>query len=133
MIFDGYPISIFIYRIYELCMSDDTIPFLGIEQMQQFPQLQKWLGISVGGTVDLGHIVESPVIRTATSLVPLGWSGIPCGKNADPLKVDISGFGLHLCTLVEARVNGRWYSLYPATKSMITDIFSKLILTILLY
>nr|XP_009593452.2 uncharacterized protein LOC104090107 [Nicotiana tomentosiformis] len=97
-------------RIYELCMSDDTIPFLGIEQMQQFPQLQKWLGISVGGTVDLGHIVESPVIRTATSLVPLGWSGIPCGKNADPLKVDISGFGLHLCTLVEARVNGRWCS-----------------------
>ncbi|XP_075100996.1 uncharacterized protein LOC107778662 isoform X1 [Nicotiana tabacum] len=97
-------------RIYELCMSDDTIPFLGIEQMQQFPQLQKWLGISVGGTVDLGHIVESPVIRTATSLVPLGWSGIPCGKNTDPLKVDISGFGLHLCTLVEARVNGRWCS-----------------------
>ncbi|KAH0641095.1 hypothetical protein KY285_037681 [Solanum tuberosum] len=97
-------------RIYELCMSDDTIPFLGIEQVQQFPQLQKWLGISVGGTVDLGHIVESPVIRTATSLVPLGWSGIPCGKNTDPFKVDISGFGLHLCTLVEARVNGRWCS-----------------------
>ncbi|CAN4093296.1 unnamed protein product [Withania somnifera] len=97
-------------RIYELCMSDYTIPFLGIEQMQQFPQLQKWLGISVGGTVDLGHIVESPVIFTATSLVPLGWSGIPCGKNTDPLKVEISGFGLHLCTLVEARVNGRWCS-----------------------
>ncbi|OIT32856.1 hypothetical protein A4A49_26164 [Nicotiana attenuata] len=56
------------------------------------------------------HIVESPVIRTATSLVPLGWSGIPCGKNTDPLKVDISGFELHLCTLVEARVNGRWCS-----------------------
>ncbi|XP_016541816.2 uncharacterized protein LOC107842470 isoform X4 [Capsicum annuum] len=97
-------------RIYELCMGDDTVPFLGIEQMQQFPQLMKWLGISVGGTVDLGHIVESPVIRTATSLVPLEWNGIPCGKNTDPLKVDISGFGLHLCTLVEARVNGRWCS-----------------------
>ncbi|KAK4408707.1 hypothetical protein Sango_0451700 [Sesamum angolense] len=54
------------------------------------------------------HIVESPIIRTATSLVPLGWTGIPCEKNGDPLKVDVSGFGLHLCTLVQARVNGKW-------------------------
>ncbi|KAL0417982.1 UNVERIFIED_CONTAM: hypothetical protein Sradi_1211700 [Sesamum radiatum] len=78
------------------------------EQELQFPQLQKWMGISVAGTVELGHIVESPIIRTATSLVPLGWTGIPFEKNGDPLKVDISGFGLHLCTLVQARVNGKW-------------------------
>ncbi|RVW34362.1 Transposon TX1 uncharacterized 149 kDa protein [Vitis vinifera] len=62
-------------RIYDLCMSDNAL-FLGMEQMQQFPNLQQWLGLSVAGTVELGHIVESPVIRTATSIVPLGWSGV---------------------------------------------------------
>nr|GMD67009.1 uncharacterized protein LOC109162383 isoform X1 [Ipomoea batatas] len=99
-------------RIYELCMSDDTSTFLGMEQgKKQFPQLQKWLGISVaGGAVELGHIVESPIIRAATSIVPLGWSGVPGDKNSDSLKVDISGFGLHLCTLIQARVNGHWCS-----------------------
>ncbi|KAL0390280.1 UNVERIFIED_CONTAM: hypothetical protein Scaly_0385100 [Sesamum calycinum] len=95
-------------RIYELYMKENAFSFLGREQELQFPQLQKWMGISVAGTVELGHIVESPIIRTATSLVPLGWTGIPCEKNGDPLKVDISGFGLHLCTLVQARVNGKW-------------------------
>ncbi|XP_057513276.1 uncharacterized protein LOC130795273 [Actinidia eriantha] len=97
-------------RIYDLCMNDDDSSFLGVDQLQQFPHLQKWLGLSVAGTVELGHIVESPVIRAATSLVPLGWSGILGEKNGEPLKVDITGFGLHLCTLVQARVNGNWCS-----------------------
>ncbi|VFR00503.1 unnamed protein product [Cuscuta campestris] len=99
-------------RIYELCTSDETLTFLGVEKTtKQFPQLQKWLGISVeGGAVELGHIVEPPVIRAATSIVPLGWSGVPGDKNSDSLRVDISGFGLHLCTLVQARINGRWCS-----------------------
>lgn len=96
-------------------MSDDTSTFLGMEQgKKQFPQLQKWLGISVaGGAVELGHIVESPIIRAATSIVPLGWTGVPGDKTSDSLKVDISGFGLHLCTLIQARVNGRWYDFHP--------------------
>ncbi|KAK6937870.1 Fungal lipase-like domain [Dillenia turbinata] len=89
-------------RMYDLCMSDNS-SFLGMEQLQQFPHLQQWLGLSVAGTVELGHIVESPVIRTATSLVPLGWTGNLGEKNGEPLKVDITGFGLHLCTLVHAQ------------------------------
>ncbi|KAL3850451.1 hypothetical protein ACJIZ3_012333 [Penstemon smallii] len=90
-------------RIYELHMNENALSFLGREQEVLFPHLQKWLGVSVAGMVELGHIVESPVIRAATSLVPLGWSGIPYEKNGDPLKVDITGFGLHLCTLVQVR------------------------------
>ncbi|XP_057964023.1 uncharacterized protein LOC131155113 [Malania oleifera] len=94
-------------RIYDLCMSDNAPSFLGAEQ---FPHLQQWLGLSAAGAVELGHIVESPVIRTATSIVPLGWNGIPSEKNGEALKVDITGFGLHLCTLVQAQVNGNWCS-----------------------
>lgn len=83
--------------------------FLGIEQLPQFPQLQKWLGLTADGAVELGHIVDPPVICTATSIVPLGWTGTSADKNSDPLKVDIVGHGLHLCTLVQAQVNGKWY------------------------
>lgn len=90
-------------------MRDTSSSFLGMDQQQQFPQLQKWLGISLANTVELGHIVESPVICTATSVVPLGWDGVPGEKNVEPIKVDITGIGLHLCTLVQARVNGNWY------------------------
>ncbi|KAB1224135.1 hypothetical protein CJ030_MR2G024429 [Morella rubra] len=97
-------------RIYDLCMSDNSTSFLGIEQLPQFPHLQQWLGLSVAGTVELGHIVESPSIRTATSITPLGWNGVPGEKNGEPLKVDITGSGLHLCTLVHAQVNGNWCS-----------------------
>ncbi|XP_004290146.1 PREDICTED: uncharacterized protein LOC101300300 [Fragaria vesca subsp. vesca] len=115
-------------RIYDLCMRDDTSPFSGIEQ-QQFPHLQQWLGLSVAGNVELGHIVESPVIRTATSVAPLGWNGIPGGKNGDPLKVDITGFGLHLCTLVHAQVNGNWCSTtvesFPSTPTYSSDYGEK--------
>ncbi|KAJ0960470.1 hypothetical protein J5N97_001676 [Dioscorea zingiberensis] len=63
----------------------------------------------VGGVVDLGNIVEPPVIQTSTSIAPLGWTGIPGNNHAEPLKVDIIGHGLHLCTLVQAQVNGNWY------------------------
>lgn len=106
---------------------NESESLLGLEQGQQFPHLQKWLGISVAGTVELGHIVEAPVIHAATSIVPLGWSGSPCDKNADALKVDISGFGLHLCTLVQARVDGKWY--YIFVKSVLSLEFINAIIT----
>ncbi|KAL9228371.1 hypothetical protein vseg_003960 [Gypsophila vaccaria] len=96
--------------IYDLCMCDSSATFLGIDHLQQLPHLQQWLGLSIAGTVELGHIVESPSICTATSIVPLGWSSAPGEKHADPLKVDITGYGLHLCTLVQAQVNGSWCS-----------------------
>ncbi|KAK2406088.1 hypothetical protein P8452_68460 [Trifolium repens] len=97
-------------RIFDLCMNDDASSFLGIEQWHQASHLQQWLGLAAADTVELGHIVESPTIRTATSIVPLGWNGVPGAKNGEPLKVDITGFGLHLCTLVHAQVNGDWCS-----------------------
>ncbi|KAJ6687120.1 F21O3.11 PROTEIN [Salix purpurea] len=97
-------------RIYDMCMGDGTSSFLGIEQMPQFLHLQQWLGLAVAGAVELAHIVDVPVIRTATSIVPLGWSGIPGDKSGEPLKVDITGFRLHLCNLVHAQVNGNWCS-----------------------
>ncbi|KAG8642010.1 uncharacterized protein LOC110627971 isoform X2 [Manihot esculenta] len=95
-------------RIYDMCMGDGASSFPGMEQLPQFLHLQQWLGLAVAGTVELAQIVELPVIRTATSIVPLGWNGAPGGKNAEPLKVDIIGFGLHLCNLVNAQVNGNW-------------------------
>ncbi|KAM2989821.1 hypothetical protein FF2_003747 [Malus domestica] len=117
-------------RIYDLCMKDDTSPFPAIEQLQQFPHLQQWLGLAVAGTVELGHIVESPVIRTATSVAPLGWNSIPGEKNGEPLKVDITGFGLHLCTLVHAQVNGNWCSTtvesFPSTPTYSSNYGEKL-------
>ncbi|XP_043709847.1 uncharacterized protein LOC122658795 [Telopea speciosissima] len=97
-------------KIYDLCMSVNASSFLGIEQLPQFPHLQQWLGLTVAGAVELGHIVESPAIRTATSIVPLRWSGVPGAKKEERLKVDITGYGLHLCTLVQAQVNGNWCS-----------------------
>lgn len=97
-------------RIYDMCMSDNPASFLGIEQLQHFPHLQQLVGLSVSGTVELGHIVESPSIHTAVSITPLGWTGSPGDKNADSLKVDITGSGLHLCSLVQAQLNGSWCS-----------------------
>lgn len=88
----------------------DIEGFFVVDQQKQFPHLQQWLGLAVGGSVELGHIVESPVIRTVTSIAPLGWNGVPGDKNAEPLKVDITGFGLHLCSFVHAQVNGNWYN-----------------------
>ncbi|XP_010524652.1 PREDICTED: uncharacterized protein LOC104802652 [Tarenaya hassleriana] len=110
-------------RIYDLCMDNNA--FFGVDQQQQFPHLQQWLGLAVGCSVELGHIVESPVIRTATSIAPLGWTGVPGDKNSEPLKVDITGFGLHLCTFVHAQVNGNWCSTtvesFPSAPTYSTD------------
>ncbi|KAM0935811.1 putative fungal lipase-like domain, P-loop containing nucleoside triphosphate hydrolase [Dioscorea sansibarensis] len=101
-------------KIFDMCMGLGSLgssPFLGIEQLPQFPNLQQLLGLAaVDDVVGLGNIVEPPVIQTATSVVPLGWTGVPGNKNAEPLKVDIIGHGLHLCTLVQAQVNGNWCS-----------------------
>lgn len=93
-------------------MCVNASPFLGMDQLSQFPNLQQWLGLAVAGNVELGHIVDPPVIKTATAIVPLGWTGVPGEKNGEPLKVDITGYGLHLCTLVRAQVNGNWYCLF---------------------
>uniref|UniRef100_A0A1J3CEG7 Protein EDS1 n=1 Tax=Noccaea caerulescens TaxID=107243 RepID=A0A1J3CEG7_NOCCA len=110
-------------RIHDLCM--DIEGFFGVDQQKQFPHLQQWLGLAVGGSIELGHIVESPVIKTATSIAPLGWNGVPGDKNVEPLKVDITGFGLHLCSFVHAQVNGNWCSTtvesFPATPAYSSD------------
>lgn len=90
-------------------MCINTPPFLGMEQLPQFPHLQQLLGLAAPGAVELAHIMEPPVIQTATSILPLGWTGVPGDRNAQPLKVDIVGHGLHLCKLVQAQVNGSWY------------------------
>ncbi|KAJ8479200.1 hypothetical protein OPV22_022927 [Ensete ventricosum] len=97
-------------KLYETCMCINTPPFLGMEQLPQFPHLQQLLGLSAPGAVELAHIMEPPVIQTATSILPLGWTGVPGDRNAQPLKVDIVGHGLHLCKLVQAQVNGSWCS-----------------------
>ncbi|XP_020111587.1 uncharacterized protein LOC109726422 [Ananas comosus] len=94
-------------KIYDLCMCVNASPFMGVEQL---PHLQQLLGLAAADSVELGNIVEPPVIRTATSIVPLGWNGVSGDKNTDPLKVDIVGHGLHLCSLVQAQVNGNWCS-----------------------
>lgn len=117
---DFQPPALSRYRIYDQCMGDCPAPFLGIEQLQQFPHLHQWLGLSVAGTVELGDIVESPSIRTATSIVPLGWTGTPGKKPSDPLKVDILGSGLHQCTRVQAQVNGHWYIFFFSPFSLIS-------------
>ncbi|KAF8081510.1 hypothetical protein N665_0881s0011 [Sinapis alba] len=110
-------------RIHDLCMDIDG--FFGVDQQKQFPHLQQWLGLAVGGSVEIGHIVESPVIKAATSVAPLGWNGVPGDKNAEPLKVDISGYGLHLCSFVHAQVNGNWCSTsvesFPSTPAYSSD------------
>jgi len=97
-------------KIYDLCMCANAPTFTGIEQLPQFSHLQELIGLAAADSVELGHIVDPPVIRTATSILPLGWNGLPGGKNAEPLKVDIIGHGLHLCTLFQAQINGNWYS-----------------------
>ncbi|CAN6238147.1 unnamed protein product [Urochloa humidicola] len=97
-------------KIYDSCMYANAPIFTGIEQLPQFSHLQELIGLAAADSVELGHIVEPPVIRTATSVLPLGWNGLPGGKNAEPLKVDIIGHGLHLCTLFQAKINGNWYS-----------------------
>lgn len=98
-------------KIYDLCMGNNAASILGMEPLPNLPHLQQWLGLAVSGVVELGHIAEPLTVRTATSLVPLGWNGMLGEKNgSEPLRVDVHGYGLHQCTLVRAQVNGRWCS-----------------------
>ncbi|XP_044419586.1 uncharacterized protein [Triticum aestivum] len=112
-------------KMYHVCMCANAPLFTGIEQLQQFSHLQQLLGLTATDSVELGHIVEPPAIRTATSILPLGWTGLPGGKSAEPLKVDIIGHGLHMCTLFQAQINGSWYSTaietLPSTTSYSLD------------
>ncbi|KAF0934866.1 hypothetical protein E2562_028869 [Oryza meyeriana var. granulata] len=105
-------------KIYDMCMCANAPLFTGIEQLPQFSHLQELLGLTAADSVELGHIVEPPTIRTATSILPLGWNGGPGGKSAEPLKVDIIGHGLHMCTLFQAQINGNWYSTVIETLPM---------------
>ncbi|XP_042438568.1 uncharacterized protein LOC122024090 isoform X1 [Zingiber officinale] len=97
-------------KLYDMCMCVDAPPFLGMEQLPHFPHPHQLLGLAAPGSVEFGHIVEPPLIQIATSILPLGWTGIPGDKHTQPMKVNIVGHGLHLCTLVQAQVNGSWYS-----------------------
>uniref|UniRef100_A0A0D9VG12 Fungal lipase-type domain-containing protein n=1 Tax=Leersia perrieri TaxID=77586 RepID=A0A0D9VG12_9ORYZ len=105
-------------KIYDMCMCANAPLFAGIEQLPQFSHLQELLGLTAADSVELGHIVEPPTIRTATSILPLGWNGCPGGKGAEPLKVDIIGHDLHMCTLFQAQINGNWYSTVIETLPM---------------
>ncbi|CAM6107339.1 unnamed protein product [Calypogeia fissa] len=97
-------------RIYDANMTDNSASPLKVEHLPHLPHLQTWLGILGARIAESGIIAEPIVLRTATALVPLGWTGVPGDKGAKPLIVDVHGFGLHLCTLVRAHVNGHWCS-----------------------
>lgn len=108
--------------MYHVCMCANSPLFTGIEQLQQFSHLQQLLGLTATDSVELGHIVEPPAIRTATSILPLGWTGLPGGKSAEPLKVVIIGHGLHMCTLFQAQINGSWYVLVWARSVQVYEL-----------
>ncbi|KAG0485855.1 hypothetical protein HPP92_009934 [Vanilla planifolia] len=109
-------------KIFEQFMCINASIFLGMEPLPHFSHLQQLFGVRAGGSVELGHIVDPPVIRTATSILPLGWNGLQCNKNAEPLKVDIIGHGLDLCSLVQAKVNGQWCStIVESITSVLSD------------
>ncbi|KAG8070698.1 hypothetical protein GUJ93_ZPchr0006g46256 [Zizania palustris] len=112
-------------KIYDMCMCANAPLFTGIEKLPQFSHLQELLGLTAADSVGLGHIVEPPAIRTATSILPLGWNGCPGGKSAEPLKVDIIGHGLHMCTLFQAQINGNWYSTIIETLPLASYSFEK--------
>jgi pimeloyl-ACP methyl ester carboxylesterase len=95
-------------QIYNLCMSKD-VPVSNKENFPLLPHLQQWLSTLGGQLAEVGRILDPITIKLATAMVPLGWTGLVGEKKGcKPLKVDILGHGLHLCTLVRARVNGRW-------------------------
>ncbi|KAG0533023.1 hypothetical protein BDA96_04G156400 [Sorghum bicolor] len=108
-------------KIYDSCMCVNAPVFTGIEQLPQFSHLQELIGLTATDSVELGDIVDPPVIRTATSILPLGWNGLPGGKNAEPLKVDIIGHDLQMCTLFQAQINGNWYSMVTETLPPVTS------------
>lgn len=97
-------------QMYNLCMSKD-VPISNKENFPLLPHLQQWLGTLGGRVAEVGTISDPISIRLATAMVPLGWTGLTGEKKGcQPLKVDVLGYGLHMCTLVRARVNGHWCS-----------------------
>ncbi|XP_057869239.1 uncharacterized protein LOC131076201 isoform X2 [Cryptomeria japonica] len=99
------------HRICELCVSDKSFQTFRVEHLPQQDNLHQWLGFPYAGTVEIGIIAETHIIRTAISIVPLGWNGVLGEKNgSEPLRVDVHGYGLHMCTHVQAQVDGQWRS-----------------------
>lgn len=97
-------------RVYDLCMCDSIPPNFSIEHFSYLPHLQQWLGLPGVTVTELGKIAEPLILHSATSLVPIGWTGMPGEKKGSPFRVDLCGYGLHLCTLVKAQINGQWCS-----------------------
>ncbi|KAL3682223.1 hypothetical protein R1sor_000245 [Riccia sorocarpa] len=96
-------------RIYDSCMHDYSAS-IGMDHLLHLPNFQQWFGVLGARVAELGTIFEPLVVRTATALVPLGWTGVPGDKGSNPLFVDVQGFNLHHCSHVRALVNGRWCS-----------------------
>ncbi|KAH7286299.1 hypothetical protein KP509_33G068100 [Ceratopteris richardii] len=97
-------------RIYDSCMCDSMPPNFSMEHVPYLPHLQQWLGLPGVAVTELRQIADPLTLLSATSLVPIGWTGIPGDKKGSPFRVDICGYGLHLCTLVKAQINGQWCS-----------------------
>ncbi|KAI5077717.1 hypothetical protein GOP47_0007541 [Adiantum capillus-veneris] len=97
-------------RIYESCMSDSVPPNFSMERVPYLPHLQQWLGLPGVTVTESGKIAEPLTLLAATSLVPIGWAGVLGDKKGSPFRVDVCGYGLHLCTLVKAQINGQWCS-----------------------
>ncbi|KAJ7539421.1 hypothetical protein O6H91_11G091900 [Diphasiastrum complanatum] len=99
-------------RIYDLCTCEEVpSPVFMTEHLPHISHLQQWLGLTGTGSAELAKIAEPLTIRAATSLVPIGWPGVEDDKKIKkPLRVDVQGYGLHLCTLVQAQLNGQWCS-----------------------
>lgn len=97
-------------RIYESCVCDSVPPNFSMERVPYLPHLQQWLGLPGMTLTEAGKIAEPLTLMSATSLVPIGWTGVPGDRRGSSFKVDIWGYGLHLCTLVKAQINGQWYS-----------------------
>jgi hypothetical protein len=96
-------------NIFNTCMAIDAP--LTVNGAEYFPHLRQWFGALGAQVAEVGRISDPIRIRMATAMAPLGWTGLLGEKKGcQPLKVDILGYGLHLCTLVRAQVNGQWCS-----------------------
>jgi hypothetical protein len=84
----------------------DTLPPL--ECPPYLSHFQQLLGLPGVTITELGRIADPLELCSATSLIPIGWTGIPGEKKKSPFRVDVCGYGLHLCTLVKAQINGQW-------------------------
>lgn len=97
-------------RVFDMCMFDGAPPIFSMEHIPHLPHLQQWIGFPGAVVTEMGKIAEPLIVRTATSVVPVGWNGLSGEKKKSPLRVDLHGYGLHLCTLVKAQINGQWCS-----------------------